>query len=331
VQGTRSLPSDACGKLDLTVHTERPCEEIQQQFLHHQIDLELVDPFRVAVWPEPGGGNAALIVIHHVAADGVLARNMIDELFDDRVVENVTEGVMSGDSAPDPLDLEDVDWWIRDLENRLGDTGLPVPENRSGADAEQAFAVTDDVSLRDALELLDRRRPHGRVACGLAAWAMVLAHRLGRDRLVIGVPFAMDSRRGLAANMLPVAIDLGGRTVFEVLESIGGQIADGIEHRRSSFGSILNGMPGEHSHIRPPVDAVLTIDDLFREHDSGVHIRWEPTRFSSFQASVVLPQTVTCSSFGIEAELGFLDGEEATSMLARWMYVMRILVDASEA
>ena len=327
-RGTRTLPPEDCGDFDLTVYSERPCEEVKQQFLHHRIDLELLDPVRAAVWPEATGGHAAMIVIHHVAADGVLAREMIDELLDCGVDEVVRAADPAGRDSDGSLDLEDVGWWITELEARLGESGWPVPEVRTGAEAEQDFASFDDARLNADLEATGRSLSHGRVACGLAAWAVVIGHRLGRDRLVIGVPFAMDSSEGLAANMLPVVIDLEGETVIGVLESIDRQLAAGIEHRRSSFGAILNGMAEDHVHLRPPVDAVLTIDDLVREPTPGILVRWEPTKHSSFQASAVLPQSSACSSFGIESERGFLEGERSESMLARWLHVMRRIVDS---
>ena len=328
--GTRVVRGDHRGHADLTVHVDRPSEEVQQQFLHHPIDLELTDPIRVAVWPEVGGGHVVLLVIHHVAADGVLAREMIDELLDHRADGPVRQGAMTIAPLMDSPDLEDVGWWIDELESSLGGAGLPVTENRFGVDAEQSYAVAEDVDLQNALHEAGRRLRHGRIACALASWAVLLGHRLGRDRLVIGVPFAMDSRQGLAANMLPIVIDLDGRTIIEVLDSISGQIGEAIEHRRSSFGAILNSMSGEHDHLRPPVDAVLTIDDLVRDHESGALVCWEPTRCSSFQASAVISQSHGCSFFGLEAERGFLDGEDAESMLARWLHIMRVVVESSD-
>lgn len=328
--GTRVSPFDPMGEIDLTVYGARPSEEIRQQFLHHRIDLELVDPIRVAVWPEADGGHAALFVIHHVAVDGVLAREMIDEFLDQGPGEGIPVERTTIDPSTELLDLDgDLGWWKSQLETNLGGDGLPVPENRTGADAEQVYAVFEDADLKEIVEQAGRHLPHGRVACALAAWAVLLGHRLCRDRVVIGVPFAMDSRQGLAANMLPIVIDIAGVTVEEILESISRQIANGIEHRRASFGSILNAMASEHDHLRPPVDGVLTIDDLVRTHESGASVRWEPVRYSSFQASAVLPQSAACSHFGLEGERGFLDGESVDSMLSRWMHIMRRLAESS--
>ncbi len=75
----------------------------------------------------------------------------------------------------------------------------------------------------------------------------------------MGVPFAMNSRQGLAANMLPVVIDIAGMRIGDLLESIDRQIAEGIEHRRSSFGTIINAMTDDREHLRPPVDAVRAV------------------------------------------------------------------------
>ena len=328
--GTRVIPFKDCGDFDLTVHAEKPSQEEQDQFLHHRMALEFVDPIRVAAWPDSMGGHQVVFVIHHVAADGVL----VGQMFDDFLKPAVDRSTACEDpplaTAVKTTGLDDLGWWISRLQDRLGEAGLPVAEHRSGSDAEQYYAAEECVQLKEVLEGVDGELPYGRVACGLAAWALVLAHRLRRDRVVIGVPFAMDSEQGLSANMLPIIAEIRDRSIGDLLESISDQISDAIEHRRASLGTIVAGMPGDNNYLRPPVDGVLTIDDLVRHRDDGVVIRWQATRFSSFQASVVIPQSG--STFGIEAESGFLGGESSDSMLHRWMYVVdRLAAIASSA
>ena len=322
--GTRVVPLGECGDFDLTLYDQRPSKEVQGQFLHQRISLEFVDPIRVVAWPEPDGGHEIMVVIHHVAADGVLAGEMFNEFFDPRADRPSLGEDSSMSSAVNANDLGDLDWWTSRLKELLGEDGLPMSDLRSGADSEQFYTATDDASLKAAMEHAAREQPYGRVTYGLAAWALVIAHRLGRDQVVIGVPFAMDSKQGLSANMLPIIAKIGGQTVGGLLDSISVQIADAIEHRCASLGSIAAAMSGDKHHLRPPVDAVLTVDDLVRDLGDGVVIQWQPTQSSSFQASAVVPQA--SSIFGIEVEGGFLDGEAPESMLQRWMYVIEKIV-----
>ncbi len=296
------------------------------------MNLELTDPFRVAVWPDPEGGTEALFVVHHVAADGVMASEVIEYLYSigdrqSRVSENSgTSGLGQGDSNA----LDDVAWWVDQLTERLRGNGLPRTENRSGDEAAQAFAARHDSTLASAIENIGGGSPHGRIAFGLAAWAMILGDRLARDRVVIGLPFATDSTHGLNANMLPVVVELADQTVSDVLDSIRQQIGDGLEHRNCSLGAIANEMRDGIGHLRPPVDGVLTIDDIAREVD-GVSIKWEPMRYSAFQASAVIPNSTHEGLFAVEAENGFLGGESAESILTRWLHVMSRLAAISES
>ncbi len=322
--GTRVIPVDDCGEFDLTLFSRRPSREEQDQFLHHQMTLELTDPIRVAAWPSSDGGHELVFVIHHVAADGVLAGEMFEDFLKPSAEHSSPSEDSTFDSTASSRELADLDWWVSRLEDRLGEDGLPVSERRSGADAEQFFSSEDDVRLKEMLKSSAGDLPYGRVACGLAGWALVLGHRLERDRVVIGVPFAMDSKQGLSANMLPIVADMRDQSVGDLLASISGQIGDAIEHRHASLGTIVAGMSGDKNHVRPPVDGVLTVDDLVRHRDDGVTVRWQATRYSSFQASAVIPQSG--SIFGIEAERSFLDGESPESMLRRWMYVVGEIV-----
>ena len=325
-KGERVLAGDDA-EPELTVFSRPPSEETQEHLLHHRIDLELTDPFRVAVWPCSEGGSEGLFVVHHIAADGVMAAEVIDELYSVsryRSRTSVTAGEVRSNQAGSG-GLDDLDWWIDQLSDRLEPGGLPRPENRSGRDAEQGFAARHDSTVAMTTEEVGGAVPHGRIAFGLAAWAIIVAARLGRDRVVIGLPFAMESRDGLSANMLPIVVNLADQTLSGVLESIRGQVADGIQHRNCSIGAIANRMSDGIGHLRPPVDAVLTIDDIHREVD-GVSIRWQPMKYSAFQAAAVIPISKEKALYAVEAERGFLDGESTDSVLERWLHVISHLV-----
>ncbi|MCP4740673.1 MAG: AMP-binding protein [Actinomycetales bacterium] len=330
-KGARVL-SRSEGQPELRVFTEAPSKETQENFLHQRMDLELTDPFRVAMWPGEHGGSEALFVVHHIAADGVMASEVIEDLY---AIGKSEARISTASGEPDVSrdefgELADVDWWVDQLANRLQGTGLPVIENREGRDAEQAFAARHESSLAMKAEDVGSGVPHGRIAFAIAAWAIIVADRLARDRVVIGLPFAMDSSHGLSANMLPIVVELADQTMTDVLDSIRRQIAEGIEHRKCSLGAIANKMSDGASHLRPPVDGVLTIDDIDRVVDE-VSIRWVPMKYSAFQASAVIPNSKREGLFAVEAERGFLDGESADSILERWLHVMRDLVKQVES
>ncbi len=125
-KGARVLAGDE-SRPEITVFAKTPSTETQEHFLHHRMDLELADPFRVAVWPGSGGGSEALFVVHHIAADGVMASEVINDLYSigDRQTRIASDsGELDSEQAGSDA-LDDVEWWINQLTERLRGAGLP--------------------------------------------------------------------------------------------------------------------------------------------------------------------------------------------------------------
>ncbi|MAH67392.1 MAG: hypothetical protein CMJ27_14375 [Phycisphaerae bacterium] len=322
-KGVRTVSADTAPKVDIHFFDSDPGPEVVQSLVIHPMDLELQAPIRGVAWPSPDGGTTLILIVHHIAADGVLAREMIDWL----LLPEESRAARLPDSEPVEVDERSdpgsVQWWVNRLESSLGGQRLPQPPERDRRAAMlESASMAVDSSMNDRLVQYQRDHAHGRVAVATVAWAIAVGRSLEKDTVVLGVPFATSSGQGIAASVLPVVVRLKDALVVSLVDQVRDQIREGIIHRNASMSEIISGLHGEDDHSRAPFDGVLTIDDLRRISSDGSSVEWIPMPRSAFQCSAVLPTNEGLGTLGISAEQGFLQGESASSMLERWSHLI---------
>ena len=313
--GERVLGLGEAGAIDLDVFEEPPSEEDRRRILRHPLRLADGMPWRAATWVEPDGRQVLLLVIHHAAVDGRTARLIIDEIV---IGEAVERKIPSGRSLVGVRE-DDEEWWADRIRNTIGDDSLPMIDFD---DAERRLIAFDghggDVFRSSAEEAARHGMPP--IAPALLAWGLVLGRAVGRSKVVVGVPFATElDDSGLGASILPVAIRIDDHlSIRDALQEVASTIAGGLDHRGATLGRIVRKLAPDAAFTRPPLDGVITRDDVERRRDDAT-IRWTSTGAGIFRAGFVVPASDEGLSTAIDLEEGVLDGESPEDLLARVM------------
>ncbi|MCP4835748.1 MAG: AMP-binding protein [Phycisphaera sp.] len=313
--GERVLGPGEAGAIDLDVFEEPPGEEDRRRILRHPLRLADGMPWRAATWVEPDGRRVLLLVIHHAAVDGRTARSIIDEIVSGEAVERNTASVRSVLAVRDDHEQ----WWADRIRNTIGDDSLPMI---GFEDADRRLIAFDghggDVFRSSAEQAARHGMPP--IAPALLAWGLVLGRAAGRTKVVVGVPFATElDDSGLGASILPVAIRIDDHlSVRDALREVASTIAGGLDHRGATLGRIVRKLAPDTAFTRPPLDGVITRDDVERRCDDAT-IRWTSTGAGIFRAGFVVPASDEGLSTAIDIEDGVLDGESPEDLLARVM------------
>lgn len=313
-RGERVLGVDELGPIDLEAFDQPPGKEDRRRILRHPLRLADGVPWRAATWVEPGGRRVLLMVIHHAAVDGRTARSIIDE-----VVIGKTAKTAAPRRVPIAVREEDERWWIDRVRNTMGDDPLPMIEFDDSERRSIAFDVHGGDVFRASAEEAAR---HGMppIAPALLAWSLVLGRAAGRSNVVIGLPFATElDESGLGASILPVAVRIDdGLSIRDALREVASTITGGLDHRGATLGRIVRKLAPDTAFTRPPLDGVITRDDVERRRDQAT-IRWTSTGAGIFRAGFVVPASDEGLSTAIDIESGVLDGESPHDLLARVM------------
>ena len=313
--GERVLDIDEALPIDLEVFPQDPSEEERRRILRHPLRLADGMPWRAATWMDCQGRRVLLLVIHHAAVDGRTARLILDEL--------VTEAGDNDFVVGKPMNVGsneiDEEWWIDRVRSAMGGESLPMV----GFEDAERRSVAFDGHGGDVFRLAgEEAARHGLppITPALLAWALVLGRGSGRSRVVIGVPFATElDEAGLGASILPVVVRVSDAIlVTDALADVAGTVAGGLDHRGATLGRIVRRIAGDTPFTRPPLDGVITRDDVERRHEGAV-VRWTSTGAGVFQAGFVVPSTDEGLSTAIDVEAGVLDGEDPRDLLERLM------------
>ena len=304
--------------------------------IRHDLDFAKGECLRALTWPSRGG-TTVILVLHHAAIDGRGAEVLIRELLGDLDAQRDVDSSFAlpqdehGDAFVERAD--DVAWWVGHVEALFADE-LPSTPRRTGADG-----LTSLERITDGQGLLALARECARAyrvqpnTVVLAAWAIMVGRLVGRDRVLIGVPFAIDPSNEasirLGASMLPLSIDVSShRSVADVIASVGTGLVEGIEHRHASIGSVVRACSGQNVLARTPIDAVFTIDVGTRRL-GGATVSWEPAGVSPFQAALVVEEGFA-PGLVVQAENGLLNGETIEACSERFTAVLRAFVASDQ-
>ena len=313
--GERVLDVGDAVPIDLESFPEPPLPEERTRILRHPLRLAEGMPWRAATWSDPGGGRILLVVIHHAAVDGRTARLILDEIVSGDTEAAVEENKRSS-AGPNEADEQ---WWVDRVRATIGDEPLPVLDFD---DADRRSTATDphggDLFRLSAEEAARHGLPP--ITPALLAWAIVLGRASGRTKVVIGLPFATElDEAGLGASILPVGVGVGDTiTIADALAEVAGTVAGGLDHRGATLGRIVRRIATDTAFMRPPLDGVITRDDVERRFE-GALIRWTSTGAGVFRAGLVVPSTDEGVSTAIDVESSVLDGEVPADLLDRVM------------
>ncbi len=318
--GSRVAEAGELDPIVIEVYSREPLSRELDHLLRHPLDLRGGECFRCATWIEDGR-RVTLLVFHHVAVDGRLAEQIIRGTFvDDESAEPPEE---SGGGLHILSSAED--WWVKKIKVELQGDPLPqIPIHESGESEITLTTSFDGIgTLKEAtrLSIAEFGSP---MAVNMLAWALLLGRCSGKSRVVVGVPFASESGDGgLGVSLLPIVVPVGESIpMSDAIAATAEMIVGGMEHRQAAIGPIIRRLDPDRTHVRPPLDGVITQDDLHRSYD-GIDVRWQSIGRGPFQATLVIPSAESSGSpVGLEAEPSLLDGESGDSFLSRYFVIL---------
>ena len=324
--GSREVKLGELDPVVVEVYSAEPQARELDHLLRHSLDLRGGECFRSATWVD-SGRRVTLLVFHHVAVDGRLAERIISQTFTNGDPEEKL-GELEG--APQNSSNAE-DWWVKHVEIALEGDALPKIPLLGADEAGITFSTLFDDSgvLRESnrLSIAEFGSP---MAVSVLAWALLLGRCSGKSRVVIGVPFASESGDGgLGVSLLPIVVPVGESIPLSTaIAATAKMIIGGIENRQAALGPIIRRLDPSGTHVRPPLDGVITQDDLYRSYGE-IDVRWQSIGRGPFQATLVVPNIDSTSSpVGIEVEPTILDGETGDSFLARYFVILEQINEA---
>ncbi|WP_165953671.1 non-ribosomal peptide synthetase [Streptomyces sp. 8K308] len=221
-------------------------------------DLRGGPPFRVALVQGPGERQLLVIVVHHIALDGISFDILLDELR--RVYDAVSAARPTELGAPAVryIDFcvwererweagglaEQTDYWRQRLVGAPEVLDLPTdrprPQTQTFTGATRAFPVPPALDRR--LRMLAVESGVSPFVAYLAAFNVLLLRFTGVENLVVGTPVATRGRSeleglvGVLLNLLPLRVDLSGEPDFhEVLRRVAGSTTMAFAHQDVPF------------------------------------------------------------------------------------------------
>ncbi|MFC7220911.1 amino acid adenylation domain-containing protein, partial [Streptomyces polyrhachis] len=173
-----------------------------------------------------------------------------------------------------------LEYWKEQLSQAPALISLPTDHPRPAVQTYEGASLTLSLPA-DLTELLGRvGREHGttQFVTVLSAFATLLAHYSGQDKVVIGIPVANRGRIetepmiGFLVNTVALCVDLSGDPDFsDVLKQVRWKLLEAQSHQEVPFDRIVEELRPERSLSYSPVFQVMFsgLDKLFEEAPAG--------------------------------------------------------------
>ncbi|MBF9070153.1 amino acid adenylation domain-containing protein [Streptacidiphilus sp. NEAU-YB345] len=240
----------------------------------------------------------------------------------------------SGDSDTARADL---DWWVRQLGDRLPEPQLPADRPRPEVMTSRGRAVftTFDLELTAALKELSRAHGVTLFTPLLAAFAvMVRQVGDGGDEVVLGTPASVrpegtEDLVGFLLNLLALRIDLSGDPTFaELLGRVRGVVLDAYDRSDTPFERIVHALALPRRTDRTPVFQVIVEFENEQVFDLDLPgIEASVLEFATSRAVTDLTVNMTNGVNGVLCQLEYntdlFDAATVEGFLAVWRSVLR--------
>ncbi|MEY9940643.1 MupA/Atu3671 family FMN-dependent luciferase-like monooxygenase [Streptacidiphilus sp. MAP5-3] len=240
----------------------------------------------------------------------------------------------SGDSD---LARADLDWWVRQLGDRLPEPQLPADRPRPEVMTSRGRAVFTTFDLELTAALKDLSRAHGVTLFTplLAAFAaMVRQVGAGGDEVVLGTPASVrpegtEDLVGFLLNLLALRIDLSGDPTFaELLGRVRGVVLDAYDRSDTPFERIVHALALPRRTDRTPVFQVIVEFENEQVFDLDLPgIEASVLEFATSRAVTDLTVNMTNGTNGVLCQLEYntdlFDAATVEGFLAVWRSILR--------
>ena len=270
--GTVELTPARPARLTVSPLAADRVEEFVTQEVGTLFDLGSGELLRAALGVVGPDDHVLVLVIHHIASDGVSKQILNDELTD--LYAAFRHERPSPLPAP-PLQYADYAAWARDQDDEQADlqwwrdqlTGAPEqvelpfdhPRQRDGRLTGARIVSSLSPEVVEQLQAFSSERRATPYMVLLAAYAGLVERYAGQGSVVVGSPVsgrhdrALERVVGLFLNTLPVRIDTSGAPDFEtLLERARTASVDVLRHQRVPFETIVNELHPPRSHRAEP-------------------------------------------------------------------------------
>ena len=231
----------------------------------------------------------------------------------------------------------DLDWWVRQLGDRLPEPQLPADRPRPEVMTSRGRAVftTFDLELTAALKGLSRTHGVTLFTPLLAAFAaMVRQVGAGGDEVVLGTPASVrpegtEELVGFLLNPLALRIDLSGDPTFaELLGRVRGVVLDAYDRADTPFERIVHALALPRRTDRTPVFQVIVEFENEQVFDLDLPgIEASVLEFATNRAVTDLTVNMTNGTNGVLCQLEYntdlFDAATVEGFLAVWRSILR--------
>ncbi|MDR2256838.1 MAG: amino acid adenylation domain-containing protein [Arthrobacter sp.] len=268
------------------------------------IDVATQPPLRAWIVGEPGGRQALVLAVHHIAADGWALSPLLDTF---AAAYRARCGGEGPPAAPDPTVSEpgfspaDVDWWRSALAGLPEETSLPLDRPRPDARSREGGEVLTD--LEPALAARLRRRAGELGVSPFVLISGVLAGLLRRCGAEESVPLGLvvsGREPGAAAvtfqaNTVVDRIEVGANPrLDELIERAKAGALAAIEHAAVPFDAVVSAVnPARSTRRHPLFQVMLVAQDTAAErldlgHGAPARVRVLGTGTAKFDLSLAV-------------------------------------------
>ncbi|MFR9676961.1 amino acid adenylation domain-containing protein, partial [Streptomyces sp. TR06-5] len=245
--------------------------------------------FRTLLVHLPGGESLLAFSAHHAVFDGYSVGILNDEVL------RLHDAAGTDAAALPPLPVQYADYavwqqqclqeerlqphlqyWKEQLADAPALISLPTDHPRPAVQNYQGANLTSHLpaEIREQLTKVSNEHRTTQFITVLSAFAVLLSHYSGQDKVVIGVPVANRSRVetepliGFLVNTVALCVDLEGDPPFsDVLEQVRWKLLDAQSHQDVPFERIVEELRPERSLSYNPVFQVMFtgLDKLFED------------------------------------------------------------------
>jgi amino acid adenylation domain-containing protein len=271
--GTVLPPS--CFELDV-ISTSQPTEALERETAQQPFDLARDPMLRATLFTTDTLTHVLVIVVHHIAADGlsmdVLARELAHGYSDACAGTQPTLAPLPAQYAdyaywqrqwPGPQELQrQSDWWRQHLEAAPAVLCLPSDRPRPAVARHRGrlFEFRIDAQQRRSVDSVAMELAATPFAVLLAAYAALLCRLGGQAEVVVGTPVAgrrlgqVENLVGLFVNALPLRIEAAAaRSGADLIRATAEMVRGALSHADVPFDRLVQHLGVERSLNHMPV------------------------------------------------------------------------------
>ncbi len=326
--------------------------DAQLQQLVQPFDLSGTALFRAAILEVQGSGTVLFFDIHHIIADGVSVKLLMEELFSIYSTGTATDNAIqfkdyiNWQAGKENLYREqNAGYWKNKFSDGVPVLNLPADHVRPSLfdhkGRKAAFVIEEDLAVQ--LEALARRENTSMFVLLFSAYNVLLSKYTGQEDIVVGVPVAGRSHLqlqpliGMFVNNLAMRNFPESRIGFSsFLKQVTENVLNDFNHQQYAFGSLLEDVELKRDVSRNPVfDTMFVYQNMGLPVIETAGLSVKPHFFdpgiSKFDLTMEVVEDGHSLKYFIEYAVALFEQETVERFAAHFSMLLKAIVNAPDA